>query len=220
MPRGMNRRIPFQLAGAAIAAGLSTGCFLPFLDDSPKEAKIGAASVEHARRVDDLSKRILEQNIFTGIEPVVRVIGVPESVLFHRGVNELFISEGLVKKCKTEPELAGVLCTELGRMMAQKRSAVAVGRTPDPIPEIALPGGRSDASQVREAELALLKRREDQKRAESQSGEAQLAKDLLKGAGFDPAEFDRVQGMVKQSDRGDAIRKQLSGTAAAPTLNR
>lgn len=216
----MIRHIPSKLAATALVAGLSTGCFLPFFDDSPKEAKIGAASVEHARRVDELAKRILDQNTFTGIEPVVRVIGVPESVLFHRGVNELFISEGLVKKCKTEAELAGVLCTELGKMMAQKRSAVAVGRTPDPIPEIALPGGRSDASQVRDAELALQKRRDNQKRAESQTGEAQLAKDLLKGAGFDPAAFEQVQGMVKQSDRGDAIRKQLSGTAASPAWNR
>ena len=31
---------------------------------------------------------------------------------------------------------------------------------------------------------------------------------------------DSVQGMVRQSSRGDAIKKQMAGTAAAPTWNR
>jgi len=212
----MNRRM-LQWVCASVAVATGTGCFPTLWNEKPNEPKLSAASVDAARRVDDLAKRILDQNVFTGIEPVIRVIGVPEAVLFHRGANELFISEGLVKKCKTEAELAAVLCTELGRMMSQKRAAVAVGRAPEPIPEIALPGIGSDASQVRQAELAMQKRRDDQKRAGEQSGESQLAKDLLKGSGFDPAEFDRVQGMVKQSDRGDAIRNQLNGTAPTPT---
>ncbi|MFO0805557.1 MAG: hypothetical protein U0791_20845 [Gemmataceae bacterium] len=215
----MKRREFLRLACASAALG-PVGCFRQLWEEKPKEPKLSAASVEHIRRVDDLAKRILDQNTFTGVDPVIRVLGVPESALFHRGANELFISEGLVKKCKTEPELAAVLCTELGKMMSQKRAAIAVGRTPDPIPEVALPGVSSDSSQVRQAELALQKRREDQKRAAEQAGDVQLAKDLLKGAGFDPAEYDRVQGMVKLSDRGEAIRKQLSGTAAAPTWNR
>lgn len=216
----MMRRTALRFVLAS--AGLScAGCLhdLRFWDDHPKEAKISEASVEHARRVDDLSKRILEQNTFTGLEPIIRVVGVPEAVLFHRGP-ELFISEGLVKKCKTEPELAAVLCTELGKMMSVKRAAIAVGRNPEPIPSIALPGGGADAGMVREAELALLKRREDEKKAAEQSDEAQLAKELLKGAGFNPAEFDRVQGMVKQSERGEALRKQMAGTAPAPVWNR
>jgi predicted Zn-dependent protease len=218
----MNRRTLLRLAFAAAGLGSASGCLdgFPFGDGKPKQPTVTPASVETARRVDDLAKRIVEQNTFTGLEPIIRVIGVPEAVLFHRGPTELFISEGLVKKCKTEPELAAVLCTELGKMKAQKQAAVRVGRAPDPIPEIALPGGSSDASRVREAELALLKRREDQKRAAEESGEAQLAKDLLKGAGFDPAEFDRVQGMVKQSARGDAIQKPIAGTAPAPVWNR
>ena len=202
-----------------LAAG--GGCFKHLLGESaPREPKVSTASVETARRVDELSKRIVEQNTFTGIEPIIRVVGVPEAVLFHRGPTELFISEGLVKKCKTEAELAAVLCTELGKMMSQKRAVIVLGRNVDPIPDVALPGLGGDASQVRQAELALQKRREDQKRAAEQSDEVQLAKDLLKGAGFNPAEFDRVQGMVKQSDRGESIKKQMAGPGVAPSWNR
>jgi len=218
----MKRRSFLRSALAAAGLGTAPGCLrdLRFRDEKSHEPKVTATSVEHARRVDELTKRIVDQNTFTGLDPIVRVISVPEAVLFHRGSAELFISEGLVKKCKTDAELAAVLCTELGRMMAQKRAAIAVGRNPDPIPEIALPGGTSDANLVREAELAMQKRREDAKLAAEQSDEVQLAKSLLKGAGFDPAEFERVQGMVKQSDRGEAIKKQMAGTAPAPVWNR
>jgi len=218
----MNRRTLLQLACTFAALCTSTGCLTDFRfwDDKPKEPKVSAEHTQMSQRVDDLAKRILEQNTFTGIEPVMRVIGVPESVLFHRGANELFISEGLVKKCKTEAELAAVLCTELGKMMAQKRGAIAIGRNLDPIPDVALPGIASDSSQVRHAELALQKRREDERKAAENSGEVKLAKDLLKGSGFDPAEYDRVQGMVKLSERGEAIRKQLAGPAPAPVWNR
>jgi hypothetical protein len=206
------------MACASAAIGSSTGCLTDPWDAKPKAPKVSEASLESARRVDDLAKRILDQNTFTGIEPVIRVVGVPEAVLFHRGQTELFISEGLVKKCKTEAELAAVLCTELGKMMAQKQAAVIVGRTPDPIPEVALPGG--SANDVRIAELALQKRRENEKTATELLGEVKLAKDLLKGCGFDPAEFDRVQGMVKQSDRGDAMKKQMGGTSPPPVWNK
>lgn len=214
----MNRRAAMALG--SVCLGTLTGCLsdFRFWDTKPAEPKVTVASLEVARRVDELVKRIVDQNTFTGLEPIVRVLGVPESVLFHRGTSEVFISEGLVKKCKTEPELAAVLCSELGKMMAQKQAGIKVGRDRDSIPEIALPGGNaSDASRVREAELALQQRRVDEKKAQDESEAAQLSKLLLKGAGFDSAEYDSVQGMVRQSDRGEAIKKQMAGTAAAPT---
>ena len=58
----------------------------------------------------------------------------------RRGTGEVFISEGLVKKCKTDAELAVVLCSELGQMMVEKRSGRAAGRDREPIPDVALPG--------------------------------------------------------------------------------
>ena len=218
----MNRRAALQFALGGACLGGFTGCLhdLRFWDTKPKAPEVSLASIEVARRVDELVKRIVDQNTFTGIEPIVRVLGVPESVLFHRGTAEVFISEGLVKKCKTEPELAAVLCSELGKMMAQKKAGITVGRDRDSIPEIALPGIGSDASRVREAELALQQKRIDEKRAQEQSEESQLAKQLLKGAGFNPAELDSVQGMLRQSDRGEAIKKQMAGTAPAPTWNK
>lgn len=215
--RGMNRRAMLQLfTGGLSLAG--AGCLTDLWSTKSHEAKVPPDHVENSRRVDELTKRIVDQNTFTGLEPIVTVLGFPEAALFHRGTNQLFISDGMVKKCKTDAELAAVLCSELGQMMAQKRAVIAVGRNKDPIPEIALPGGVNDSSGVRIAELALQQKRIDEKRNRDESDAVQKAKDLLKGAGFDPAEFDRVEGMIRQSDRGEAIKKQMAGTAH-PTWN-
>ena len=205
----MKRRSFLRSALAAAGFGTTAGCLhdLRFRGEKPHEPKVTAASVEHARRVDELTKHIVDQNTFTGLDPLLRYQRA-RSRAVPSWLRRAVISEGLVKKCKTDAELAAVLCTELGRMIAQEAPAIAVGRNPDPIPEIALPGGTSDANLVREAELAMQKRREDAKLASEQSDEVQLSKSLLKGAGFDPAEFERVQGMV------EAIRPRRSDQEA------
>jgi predicted Zn-dependent protease len=220
--RSMNRRFALRLLGG-LAFGFA-GCLGSQLEknsvvtsrDQAKAPKVSPASLQVAGRVDELAHRVIDQNTFTGIEPVVTVIGVPDAVLFHRGPSQLFISEGLVKKCKTDAELAAVLCSELGQMMSQKRAGVRVGRDRDANPAPAPP---EDANGVVEAERALQQRRAKERLAKDQSDANQLARQLLKGAGFDPAELDRVDKMVKQSDRGEAIKKQMNGPAPAPTWN-
>ena len=180
---------------------------------TPKPQKVSPASIETAQRVEDLGRQIIAQNTFTGLDPIFHTIGLPEPILFHRSTAELFISEGLVKQCKTTDELAAVLCSELGKMMAEKRLARGVGRDKDPIPAVALPDTGFNAEGTRAAELALQQK-------PVKPGDADpvlLAKDLLRGAGFDPAELDRVEPLLKQSSPGEALEKQLSGTAPAPT---
>jgi hypothetical protein len=193
---------------------------------TPDTPRIPPAHLETAQKVETLGRRIIAQNTFTGIEPMFYAIGVEEPVLFHRGAEELFISEGLVKKCRTEDELAAVLCSELGQMMAEKRGARRVGGDRDGIPEAALPGGGSHAGGFRadpgyEAEIAFRERREPRGSSTAQSGDnLKLARDLMKGAGYDPADLDRVEPLLRQSDRGAALRKQMSSSAAAPKWDR
>jgi hypothetical protein len=180
------------------------------------------AHLETAERVQDLGQKIIAKNTFTGIEPLFMTQGIPETVLFHRGAEELFISEGLVKQCKTEAELAAVLCSELGQMVAEKRAVRRVGADRDYFPDAGLPGGVSTAGgaaddPARAAELAYRERRQPRTTSAAEPADAaQLARDLMKGAGFDPAELDRVAPLLKQSDRGAALKKQLGGSGAAP----
>jgi len=221
---------------AAVAcASLAAGCandgewsvrrMLGWEDSPPRYSKAPKADLATAERVETLGRRIVVQNTFTGIEPLFHTVGVPESVLFHRGSDELFISEGLVKQCKTEAELAAVICSELGQMVAEKSSARRVGSDRDSFPEVGVPtgsglAGGTPTDPARAAERAMLEKRAKATAASETADAAKLARDLLRGAGFDPAELDRVAPLLKQSDRGAAIRKQMSGSAPAPTWNR
>lgn len=224
---------------AALVTGfamlLSTGCLSDGewsarkalgLDDgkrsfNPKD--MPAASLATASRVEVLGRRIIAQNTFTGIEPHIFTIGVKEATLFHRGPEELFISEGLVNSCKTDEELAAVLCSELGQMVAEMRTAKSLGREVAPIRDasfgagpVVSGGGPYDAGQ--QANLAYHEKQHPRAAAGVDPADAKkTAGELMTGAGFNPSELERVQPLLKQSDRGEALRKQMSGSAPAPT---
>src|SRR5262245_33701171 len=226
---GMNR-LAACVAGVALL--FSTGCLhdgvwsarraLGLDDGLPRAKDVPQARLATAERVEVLGQKIIAQNTFTGIQPLFFTIGVKEDVLFHRGTEELFVSEGLVSKCKTEAELAAVLCTELGQMMAEKRAAKIVGRDIDPIPDAnfgagpLFPGGTPfDAG--RTAEIGYHERKFPRNANHLDGSDTKiLSRELLKGAGFDPTEMDKVEPLVKQSDRGEKLRKQLSGPGLLP----
>jgi hypothetical protein len=216
----MNRRVAIGVAGAVLCL---TGCLHDMNREfdrlvrrdgvrTPKAPKVSPASLQTAQRVEDLGRQIIAQNTFTGLDPIFHTLGVPELVLFHRGTAELFVSEGLVKRCRSDDELAAVLCSELGRMMAENRVARGIGRDKDPIPAVALPDAAFNFDGTRAAELAL----QQKPVTPAEADPVLLAKDLLRGAGFDPAELDRAEPLLKPSSRGEALEKQLSGTAPAP----
>ncbi len=192
---------------------------------TPSNVKLPPAQLQTAERVETVGRKIITQNTFTGIEPLFHTVGVPESVLFHRGPEELFISEGLVSKCKTDQELAAVLCSELAKMVTEKKSARRVGADRDSFPEVGLSTGNAigsaggtAADPARAAEIAYQERRA---KPSVEPVDAKLtARNLLRDAGYDPAELDRVEDLLKQSDRGGVLSKQMSGSGAAPRWDR
>ncbi len=188
-------------------------------DDKPSAPPVRPASIQTAERVETLGRRVVGQNPFTGLDPLFHTVGLKEAVLFHRGTDELFISQGLVEKCKTEPELAAVLCAELGKMIAEKRRAAAVGKDRDTIAEVALPEASGfDASKA--TKLAHAGTQPGQRFTADETNPDLLARNLLSGAGYEAADLEKVQHLLRQSDRGDAIRKQMAGSAAAPKWSR
>src|SRR5260370_31573718 len=79
-----------------------------------------AASTESAARVDLLGRKLLAANKQIGMKPQFMVIGSPQPEIFHKKNEALYITDGLVKRCKTEGELAAVLCRELGKMVSDR----------------------------------------------------------------------------------------------------
>lgn len=221
----MDRR---AAAGFTLGLALVCGCahdgafnvekLLGWDDGKPSAPTVAAASLQTSERVDTLGRRIVAQNPFCGIEPLFNTIGLKETVLFHDGPSMLYVSEGLAVQCKTEPELAAVLCCELGKMVAEKRRAATVGKDRDSIRNVSLPdGGGFDAGQTEELarkDAAKRKYSSDETNAEA------IAKGLMSGAGYDPAALEQVRPLLRQSERGEAIRKQMVGTAPAPKWER
>lgn len=229
---------------AAVAAGvtllLSTGCHnngdwsvrkALGWDEPDNRVKMPApknlppASLKAASRVEECGRQILAKNMFNGLDPELKfsTIGIKELTLFHRGADQLIISEGLVEKCATEAELTAVLCAELGQMIAEKRSAKAVGRDVAPIPDPTasgsplFPGGTAyDAGQ--QANLAYHEKKYPRGAANRPDpvDANNTARDLLKVTGYSPAELDRVEPLLKQSERGEKLRKQMGGSAPDP----
>jgi hypothetical protein len=200
----------------ALAAGLIglTGCvhhgswsvekMLGWQPGEPRAPKVSPASLETAERVESLGRRIITQNTFPGIDPLFHTLGVKDPVLFHRGAGSLFISEGLAARCKTEAELVAVLCSELGKMKAEQRSAERVGRDKDAIPEVG-PGA------------APAEKKPSQPSPNTEAADARkFARDLMTGAGFDPADLDRVEPLLRDAEKHDGLRKQMAGSAVAP----
>lgn len=187
--------------------------------DGPTAPPVRAATLQNAERVETLGRKIIGQNPFTGLDPMFHTVGMKEAVLFHRGTAEVFVSEGLVEKCKTEPELAAVLSSELGKMIAEKRRAAVVGKDRDSIPAVALPDANGFDG-TRAAEIARQEATAKRRFTADEMNADLLARNLLTGAGFDAAALDQVQPLLRQSDRGDAIKKQMAGSAAAPKWDR
>jgi hypothetical protein len=214
-----------RTAALGVACLGLTGCFSNGLWEgaSSRVQKIRTPLTEkqtHAQqvtgqRVEVLGRQIVTQNTFTGIEPVFHFLGVKDPTLFHKGTEELFISEGLVKKCKTDDELAAVLCSELGKMVAEKRAGIAVGRDSDPL--LRGPGGKQDVGEDVPGAVAVgVESTPTRAWTKADTDAVKIAEGLLRGAGFDPALLEQVAPLLKEADRHDAIRKQLSAPAAAP----
>src|SRR5262245_41303759 len=106
------------------ACGLAAaGCFSfdePRTDDffiraqSPKAPPtLSPGSTEAAARVDTIGRGILAANPTIGAKPLFRTIGAPRPEIFHRGTEDVYVTEGLVRLCETDGQLAAVLCAEL-----------------------------------------------------------------------------------------------------------
>lgn len=182
------------------------------------------ATEEVASRVALLGRKIVGANEQLGVRPAFICIGVPQPVLFHRlGRDgcEVFVSEGLVRQCQSEGQLAAVLCMELGRVTAERVTLARPARTqlpPEPPP--ALPITRDEAGTfggadgTRLAELARYDRLRQQASQPVPVAPAPdvLARNYLQRAGFAPTDLQAVASLLRASDQQDAsIEKQMAG---------
>jgi Peptidase family M48 len=180
-------------------------------------------SLAAAARVDQMGRQILSANIFCGADTSFQTIGNREPLLFHRGQESVFISDSLVDKCKTDEELAAVLCHELGRMIAEKRNAARMGYA-EPLANITQTNngemGGITGDQFRLAELAAIEKRTPKKTVDRILAETtdprKIAIDLLKTTGFDESHYKSSESLLRGLNKNRDVIQQLDGGDRKP----
>jgi len=197
----------------------------PYRIDSPMP-NYQPATVAIAARVDGLGRRILNANPEIGIRPLMTAVGKKEVGVFHHGTSGVFVTEGLADQCRTDDELAAVLCVEIGRMIAEREAKIAPSlreyreERPD-LPRMTDTLGASHtADQTDVAELAQFeKNRTDRGRGSMPPPPPDprvLARRYMKQAGFDSEALARIEPLLRSSDSNpgfDGFVKPVSGTS-------
>jgi hypothetical protein len=180
-----------------------------------------AATEETAKRVALLGRNILDANPQIHVRPVFQCVGKPEPTIFHPAANQVVITEGLVRECKTEGQLAAVLCQELARIESERQaealaSAQRMAQEPPPAFTIGNEvGGRfGESDGTRRAELAKF----EQKNPRPASIPLQplappdaLARAYLQKAGYRAADYDEVTTLLRKAEINSRLEKQMTG---------
>lgn len=222
------------VALAILICGPSIGCFTfdedknlqtvshnPFdVFAAPKglgKVNVTPASQEVALRVDWVGRKILAENPQIGLKPLFTTAGVSKEEIFHPDQNWVVITEGLVKHCKDEGELAAILSLELAKMVAE-REAVASPQTRKP--EQRLPatvpignaGQFTGQDQTALAELARYEKDNPKKTtALSRPNPQTLARIYLEKAGYQKADLDRAEALLQTAERNCELERQFKG---------
>jgi hypothetical protein len=179
------------------------------------------ASAEAAARVNKIGNDILAANPINGLDVrTIRftTIGAPHAEVFHRGSTDIFITEGMVRQCTADGQLAAVLCLELGKMVSEREALTPTAiRQPERLPPID-PGLNHDngygvaADQTRLRELADYDRdRRQRQQALAPPDPAALARLYLVRAGYHDADLQAVGPLLQQAQGNAGLEKQMTG---------
>jgi hypothetical protein len=180
------------------------------------------ASLAASTRVDSLGRQILAANPDIGVRPLFVTIGVADLTVFHCADTHLFISEGVVNKCKTDgasdPELAAIICSELGKMVAeaQQQKPNREPFNPEPPYQPRVGGGTVgsiDPTYTQQAELGLWEKDHPRIRPVPSSAPPPDPKELsrcyLTKAGFSADQLDKVAPVLRIAEANPIYEKQL-----------
>lgn len=210
-----------------------TGCFQfpdsdrrvsdnPFGVESPpaRPTKVAhsPASKEVGLRVDKIGNDILLANKQIAMKPLFITIGAPQPEVFHVDTSTVYVTEGLVKQCKSDAELAAVLSLELGKMVADREARTSPDvRNPQRQPPIRMPVGsgvqRGEADLTAVAEVARFEKEQPRtgNRALPRPDPRHLARGFLEKAGYQAADLDAADPVLQAADRNVAFERQFKG---------
>jgi hypothetical protein len=182
------------------------------------------ASEEVGKRVIKVGNKVVSANPQMCLRPAFLTAGLPKPEVFHRVSGhgfrhcEVVVTEGLVRQCRTDGQLAAVLALELGKVVSEREAMVpARVRQPDrrPPPEVRIGGDAGGtfgpADGTRYAELAKMdnERRRPDTPPPPPPAPTALAREYLKKAGYDPADLSDVTPLLRKAEDNSALEMQL-----------
>jgi hypothetical protein len=171
-----------------------------------------------AARVGEVGRKVLTANHELKQQPVFFTLGVEHEELFHQGDGQVYITEGLARKCKTEGQLAALLCMELGRMAVEReRLASPAARQAASRPPADVPVGgdyRTSFGGPDQTRLMELYKYDSQKRKPDEPPlprpEA-VARAYLIRAGYSDQDLAAAAPLLRDAEDHVALEKQLTG---------
>jgi hypothetical protein len=191
----------------------------------PQRVAHAPATEETARRVTLVGEKVLTSNRQIGLHPLFLTVGSPQPDIFHHEGREVWVTEGLVRQCKTDGQLAAVLCQELGKMVAEREAlASPAARVPDrgPPPEVRVGNdqggafGASDGTRLVELARADKERHRPSLPPPPPPPPEVLARVYLQQAGFAATDLEDVLPLLRQAEEGGNLERQLTAPPAAP----
>jgi len=180
------------------------------------------ATVACTQRVNETAQKLLTANPELTVRPLFLGMGRSEPEIFHSDTRAIYISDGLVNKCATEAQLAAVLASDLGKMVATREAALALNarRNDREPPSIMAVGsdsrgsfGAADGTTL--AELGMYQQRTGcgpSGRCTTPPNPEVLARNYLKKAGFTASDLDSVAPLLREAGQNCEIETQFNST--------
>ena len=193
----------------------------PFMEPRrpmPTKVNYAPASPETSFRVVMIKDKLLGENPKVGIKPNVAAIGSADPEIFHTGLNQIFITEGLVRQCQSEGQLAAILAYELGRMISEREATISdeIRQPERPLP-IQLPigsnGNSRDADPTNYIQLAQHEKLYPKHpRKLAPPNPSLIARDVLERAGYQRTDLDAAMPILQNAERFQVLENQFKGT--------
>jgi hypothetical protein len=185
---------------------------------------------ESALKVSALGQKITAANPQLGLRPLFATIGSDRTEVFHQRAEigqqnavVIYITEGLLHQCKTEGQLAALLCHELGKVISE-REVLSGPRPGDPerLPPVEVPIGNAGQGtapdQTHLAEVARFERERPRPARRLPAPDPKvLARIYLKNARYAESELDAAAPLLRAADAQCTLEKQFTHPAPAPT---
>jgi hypothetical protein len=227
------------LGGLLLASGCLGEAKSPLVSPSPFGSRVGSAqnqvvlaslqsapkaTEETAKRVGEIGQKLVRENQQIGLRPTFQTYGHPSPAVFYvADANyqncQIIITEGLVRQCRSDGQVAAVLASELGKLVSEREAntpaATRLGEGGPPLDVGPLGndlGGRfgpSDGTHLAELARADRRRGRPANRPLEPPDPNKLAQAYLKQAGFSAEDLTAVQPLLRQAEEHADLEKQF-----------